>query len=88
MGNKDWEFRVNDRNFKVGDMLVENEFMPQAHGGKGAYTGNKIYERVTWILSEGFGLPEGTVIMSTEHVMRVRNEGNGKITTSYKKYKG
>jgi hypothetical protein len=58
---KKFEFRFNDRDYKVGDELVLHEW---DHIDK-FFTGNVLYENyVISILTEGFGLPEGYCIMS------------------------
>lgn len=62
-GNKNWEFRKNDRDYKVGDMLIEKEYDLASD----TYSGRAIEEQVTYILHGGeFGVPEGYCIMSTK----------------------
>jgi len=61
-GAKNFEFRKNDRGFEKGDLLTLREWNPET-----GYTGKWIAVRVTWILKEGFGLPEGYCIMSTRY---------------------
>lgn len=61
-GDKRFELRVNDRGFKVGDVLVLREFGPYSE----RYTGSLIRCKVTYILTRGFGLPDGLCIMSIE----------------------
>lgn len=64
-GKKSWEFRKNDRGFRVGDILREREYDLNT----GMYSGREIFEKVTWILPGGlFGVPEDCVIMSTEEI--------------------
>jgi hypothetical protein len=59
-GRKTFEFRKNDRGFKEGDRLSLQEWDPETEG----YTGRNISARINYLLSAGFGLPEGYCIMS------------------------
>lgn len=59
-GLKMFEFRKNDRGYGLGDTLYLREYIPE----RSEYTGRWIEVNVTWILSEGYGLPDGFVIMS------------------------
>jgi len=60
-GKKRFEFRLNDRNYKVGDELILREWDPVNK----CYTGRPVIRRyITYILTEGFGLPDGYCIMS------------------------
>ena len=61
-GKKKFEYRRNDRDYQVGDILYLREY--DANAVPGAYTGRQATVKVTYILSDGFGLPEGHVIMS------------------------
>lgn len=83
---KNWEIRKNDRSFKVGDVLIEREFMPLADGGKGLYGNSEVWEQVTWILHGGYGLEPGFIIMSTVQLKRVRIKGE-KRECFYEPYK-
>lgn len=60
-GNKTFEFRKNDRNFNVGDILILQEWDPETEDH---YTGRNVRRRIKHILSEGYGLPEGFCILS------------------------
>ena len=53
-GRKRFEFRLDDRDFKVGDVLLLREYDPN----KWDYTGNTVRVKVTYILREfgGFDL--------------------------------
>lgn len=84
---KNWEIRKNDRDFKVGDVLIEKEFFPLADGGNGLYGECEIHEEVIWILQEGYGLQEGYIIMSTKQLKRVRVIGSKReeFETPYQK---
>lgn len=62
IGAKTFEFRKNDRNYQVGDKLVLREWLPT----KEQYTGAAVERKVSYILFEGFGLPEGYVVLALE----------------------
>lgn len=70
-GDKVHEFRVDDRGFEVGDVLVLREWTPAwlkdepDHFYGGTFTGHQVRRRVTY-LSRGpdFGIPKGYVVMS------------------------
>lgn len=64
-GNKTFELRKNDREFKVGDTLALQEW----DNYFGAYTGRCIDVDVTYILSGGnFGIEKGYVVMGIKRV--------------------
>jgi hypothetical protein len=63
-GKKKFEFRLNDRNYEVGDELHLNEWDPV----RKKHTGRSTYQEVTYILRNGFGLPDGYCIMSIDKV--------------------
>jgi hypothetical protein len=71
MERKNFEFRKNDRDFRIGDILHLREWSPfndydrHLRPYSGDYTGRDMYVRVSWILESGFGLPERYCIMST-----------------------
>ena len=58
-GNKTFELRKDDRNYKVGDNLRLLEF------DKGTYTGRECNRTISYILKdvEKYGLKEGFVIL-------------------------
>jgi len=63
-GRKTFEVRRNDRNFKVGDVLVLQHYDP-------CFTGEVIRRRVTYVLrgtsrlaSDYFGIEEGFVVLT------------------------
>lgn len=60
-GCKPWEFRVNDRDFQPGDMLLLEEYIPDSK----EYTGRWIEERVLSV-NVGGVIPAGHVIMTVE----------------------
>jgi len=58
---KTFEIRKNDRDFKVGDILILEEW----DDIKETYTGHFIYMRVGYILKGGqFGIEDGYVVMT------------------------
>ena len=68
-GEKNFEFRKDDRDYRVGDNLHLREWMPGSGwdndgGNEGDYTGDECHRRVDYIIREGFGIPKGYCIMS------------------------
>lgn len=59
-GTKTFEIRTNDRDYKLGDILVLKEFDPDAK----VYTGNECVRKVTYIIQGVYGLPENVCVMS------------------------
>lgn len=60
-GEKPWEYRLNDRNYRVGDTVVRREYDPKIL----SYTGRVLpAERIVYILAHGFGLPHDHVVLS------------------------
>mgnify|MGYP001279709198 CR=1 FL=1 len=60
-GIKKFEFRKNDRNFLVHDVLLLREWDPESE----QYTKREMYVQVSYILKgPEFGVPEGYIIMS------------------------
>jgi hypothetical protein len=58
-GEKTFEIRKDDRDFKVGDILMLHEWDPETK----EYTGRSTRKRVTYIAHGGL-VPEGMVVMS------------------------
>jgi len=85
---KNWEIRLNDRNYKIGDILIEREFFPGANNGLGAFGTDEIHEEVIYILNGGFGLQPGFIIMSTRQIKRVcyRSGKRIEVTTPLNRY--
>ncbi len=77
-GVKTWEFRRDDRGFRVGDELVLEEWLPADRppfNGRYGYTDDTftvvkaIRVKVTYILHGGrLGVPKGFCIMSIERM--------------------
>jgi ASC-1-like (ASCH) protein len=57
-GNKTFEIRFNDRNYKVGDTLVLKEFNTFTE----EYTGRVIEKKVTYITN--YAQQDGFIVMS------------------------
>lgn len=76
-GAKTFDYRRNDRDFRVGDALVLHEWdhrtardFPGVGGGtiRGAYTGRKLRARVSYMLQGQFGVPEGFAVLALQEV--------------------
>lgn len=60
---KNFEVRLFDRPFKVGEKLILQEYDPKT----GQYTGDEIERIITYILEGGqFGIEAGYVVMGLE----------------------
>jgi hypothetical protein len=60
---KTFEYRLNDRDFQVGDCLVLQEYNPEYD----SLSGEAILRRVVYLLPGGkFGVPEKYCVMSVE----------------------
>ena len=57
-GTKTFEVRFNDREYKVGDILHLQEFVPPE-----TYTGRELYREVTYVLDDEAYCKEGFVVM-------------------------
>ncbi len=69
---KSFEFRRNDRDFKVGDVLMLKEFIPMHD----SYTTRVIIADVKYILKDSFSIPEGYAIMQLVIIKKV-DDNNG-----------
>jgi hypothetical protein len=71
--SKPYEYRKNDRNFQIHDILYLEEWDPKAE----AYTGYVIKKEVTDILLGGqFGIPEGYCIMTVIVIKGIHRDWN------------
>ena len=62
-GIKTFEFRKDDRNFQVGDLVYLREWDPRRE----VYTGRLITKRIGYLVHGGkFGIPKGYCIFSLE----------------------
>ena len=59
-GKKSFELRKNDRNYKVGDILCQWQFVD------GQITGKNFCQKVIYLLQDFTGLVEGFCIMGVE----------------------
>ena len=64
-GDKGFEYRLNDRDYEVGDILYSCEFEPKTQ----IFSGLFIPYEITYVMYSGFNLPEGMVIMSVRKRM-------------------
>lgn len=73
VGLKTHDTRLNDRNYNVGDTILQEEYDPKLK----TYTGRNAQVMITYIYRDkgdlNFRLPEGVVIMSTK-LLSVHNE--------------
>ena len=72
-GVKTFELRKNDRNFKVGDVLVLEEYdssiqWEDVNGKKVNYSGEKVLRTVTYVLSNIDGLDKEYVILGIKPI--------------------
>lgn len=60
-GEKTFELRKNDRDYKVGDVILLQEYNPESN----QYTGNEWTGIITYTLADAvkFGLMDGYVIL-------------------------
>ena len=64
-GRKPFEYRKNDRDYRVDDILLLEKFEPN----DGRFMGEFLYRRVIYVLPGGtFGVPEGYCVMGVEPV--------------------
>lgn len=71
-GDKTFEIRKNDRDYKVGDLLVMNEFR------NGEYTGSNVHCIVSYLVqgSEEFGLDKDWCVLGI-HLLGVHKRIGG-----------
>lgn len=71
-GKKKFEYRLNDRDYQVGDELILKEFRPnEKNPNASRYTGRVLRAVVTYILKDAFGVPNGFVVMSLDDIVHV-----------------
>jgi hypothetical protein len=79
---KTFEYRKNDRSFRVGDVLHLREWDPQKDPGPAhllpefdrRYTGRHAWRVVVHVLSKGFGLPDGYCVLGVEPLIKKEGE--------------
>jgi hypothetical protein len=65
-GKKSFEYRKNDRNYKIGDTLLLMDYYPETES-----TGGEIHADITYILYGGkFGIPDGYCIMQLKIIAK------------------
>lgn len=67
---KNFELRVNDRNYQVGDLLRLREYKPEAD----TYTGRIIIVQVTYMLQNEYNLPIDLCVMSIDIITLINGE--------------
>lgn len=66
-GDKTFEYRKDDRDFAVGDLLVLQEWVPEGRAAMTGYTGAMESVIVTHKAEGGtFGIPEGYCVLSIQ----------------------
>lgn len=72
---KNFEVRKNDRNFKVGDVLLLLEYDPKNKDDKKqGYTGMYLTAKITYILNDPNYCKEGYVILGIQPDYKVKAE--------------
>lgn len=61
-GEKTFEFRYNDRNYRVGDILILKEY------NNNEFTGREISVQITYILDNFLGIQERYVILAIKPI--------------------
>ena len=61
-GLKTWEYRFDDRNYAVGDILILGEWKDNN------YTCRRLVVKITYILRDFHALPDGWVILSIKKI--------------------
>lgn len=64
-GQKNFEIRLNDRDFQTGDTLTLREYEIKNN----SYSGREVFARVGYILNEYKGLEPGFVIFQIDNPM-------------------
>lgn len=72
IGDKVHEYRVNDRDFKVGDYLRLKEWEPSLEAcDEGLYTGRVVFASITFVnTGPEWGIPFGYAVMSIRVINR------------------
>jgi len=68
-GEKSFEVRKNDRDFKIADQLLLKEYTTAPHHSGDRYTGRILHRRIDYVLHGGqFGIEEGYCVMSLSSI--------------------
>lgn len=62
---KTFEIRKNDRDFRVGDVLILDEYKPN----DGGYTGSYCVRQVSYLVQGVYGLPDDVCVMGLVHAV-------------------
>lgn len=66
-GDKNFEYRKNDRDYEEGDLIVLQEYEPEAK----KYTGRQVQARIGHVLTgPGFGVPVGFACFSLLKILK------------------
>lgn len=65
-GDKTFEYRKNDRDYRKGDIIVSKEWDPETK----LYTGRNIAAEITYVLENQMGVAEGYAILSLGNMSR------------------
>ena len=69
-GVKTFEWRRNDRDFAVGDILRLQEFEPAGSTTfGGVYTGRELFAEITYKAEGVFGIPEGYCVLAIKPII-------------------
>lgn len=78
-GIKRFDYRNNDRNYQVGDMLIQREYYPEGSDRPSGYTGMAAQFQILRVWRDIPGMPEGYCILelsepnSVYHLDQIRN---------------
>lgn len=70
-GIKVHEYRKDDRDFHIGDILILKEYNPNKKRGK--YSGRHIIARVMYVSRRSFGIPNEYCVMSIYVTQKLDN---------------
>lgn len=79
LGDKTFEIRKNDRNFKVGDVIVLHEW-----NEKGGYTGKHTLVNITYVMTDSEFVKNGFAVLGIK-LCSVRQSGNRLLFVESKK---
>ncbi len=78
-GNKRYEIRVTDRDYRVGDELLLREWVPDVKWRSTKYTGSFVLVVVTYMTKGGeWGLPDNLCVMSISKPGKIAEVTNEK----------
>jgi hypothetical protein len=78
-GSKPFEFRAGcERPVRAGDTVCLREWLPEAE----AYTSRAVLVRVTYVLTEGYQLPDGAMVFGWDPRARIPCYGGDGATAA------